>query len=516
MKRSEKKRKQKKVVLMFTLATAAVIVGGMTFAWFSSKDQVTNRLSAAGNYGTSIVEDFQSPEDWIPGQEINKDVSVVNTGSVDALVRMYFSGRMTVLKETSATDKVDATTFNKTAATAVTDPKLNGINLNYSNTGKTYFFKELSQNKIDNPKDLANASAGSETKPTVSEENTPAVFSEVQSVQAGGYLVYAPTDAKISWELEQATTLKNKAGNEVYLKKGTKVGTPGANGITAGESNELAAGYYGVVDASTFKPETDGLYIFRRTVQETDNNATNKYEYSGYYFFNDGTADHYLALHYAEGDIGNSDYVLPADAVTETKTSSGDLVLPVTVAADKVYMYTASEKVIETDTSGNDKLVWDYDDTDKKFTVTYKAGTDDPATSDDIVVDVQLANVGTTAEQWTVLPATGGNHKTTFYYNNDVESGDTTAKLVDSVKLSENTTKDAYLAFDFDLDVFMDSVQVTMEQDGKEDIKAAKTDTTWQAASAVLTPISANSKVEAYDSDGKEIETIKWTNTTTP
>ncbi len=509
MKRTEKKRKQKKAVLICTLATAAVIVGGMTFAWYTSKDQVTNRLSAAGKYGTSIVEDFQSPEDWIPGQEINKDVSVVNTGTVDALVRMYFSGRMTVLKETSATDKVDATTFAKANATAVTDPKLNGINLNYSGGSGAYFFKELSQNKIDNPKDLKSASSESETKPTVSEENTPAVFNEVQSVQAGGYLVYAPNGAKISWELEQATTLKNKAGNEVYLAKGTKVGTTGATGITAGNPEELAADYYGVVDASTFKPETDGLYIFRRTVEESNNNASNKYEYSGYYFFNDGTKDHYLALHYADGAIGKSDYVLPAGAITETKTTNGDLALPVTINTDKVYMYTASEKVIETAESGNNNLLWAYDSTNNKFTVTYKAGNDD-VVADDIVVDVQLANVGTNAEQWTVLPATGGNHKTTFYYNNDVESGDTTAKLVDSVKLSENTTKEAYLAFDFDLDVFMDSVQVTLEQDGKEDIKAAKTDTTWQASSAVLTPIGTDSKVENYDTSGKEIEKITW------
>ena len=59
----------------------------------------------------------------------------------------------------------------------------------------------------------------------------------------------------------------------------------------------------------------------------------------------------------------------------------------------------------------------------------------------------------------------------------------------------------------------MDSVQVTLEQDGKEDIKAAKTATTWQAASEVLTPIGTDSKVESYDANGKEIEKITWTAT---
>ena len=75
MKRSEKKRKQKKVVLMATLSTAAVIVGGMTFAWFSSQDEVTNRLTATSGFSTSVVEDFTPPKNMTPGTEVEKDVA---------------------------------------------------------------------------------------------------------------------------------------------------------------------------------------------------------------------------------------------------------------------------------------------------------------------------------------------------------------------------------------------------------------------------------------------------------
>ena len=66
----------------------------------------------------------------------------------------------------------------------------------------------------------------------------------------------------------------------------------------------------------------------------------------------------------------------------------------------------------------------------------------------------------------------------TFYYNNDVEEGATTSKLVDSIELSQNTKKEAYLAFDFDLNVFMDSVQVTINDDGKEAFESV---TPWKA-----------------------------------
>jgi len=59
----------------------------LTFAWFTSKDEVTNRLTASSDYGVSIVESFTPPKNWLPGQEINKDVYAVNTGNIDAFVK---------------------------------------------------------------------------------------------------------------------------------------------------------------------------------------------------------------------------------------------------------------------------------------------------------------------------------------------------------------------------------------------------------------------------------------------
>ena len=66
-----------------------------TFAWFTSKDEVTNRLSANADYGVSIVESFAPPANWIPGQNVNKDVYAVNTGSIPAFVKEEVSGVMT-------------------------------------------------------------------------------------------------------------------------------------------------------------------------------------------------------------------------------------------------------------------------------------------------------------------------------------------------------------------------------------------------------------------------------------
>ncbi|MBR1393054.1 MAG: BsaA family SipW-dependent biofilm matrix protein, partial [Ruminococcus sp.] len=88
MTNAKNRSSKDKRILIASLLVAATILAGSTFAWFTSKDEVTNRLTAAADYGVSIVEDFTPPEDWLPGQEINKDVSIVNTGNIDAYVRV--------------------------------------------------------------------------------------------------------------------------------------------------------------------------------------------------------------------------------------------------------------------------------------------------------------------------------------------------------------------------------------------------------------------------------------------
>lgn len=478
-----KKSKKQRHVLILAVVVAGAIVAGSTFAWFASKDEVTNRLSATANYNVSIAEDFQPPEEWIPGQTINKDVSAVNAGNVDAFVRMWLGGQMRVLSDTSANDKVSANITASPNFVAVTDTSKTNLGLKYAVGNK--YYKVLSKETVANP----NAAGGGE------ETNQPAAFSEVQSMQAAGVLVYAPKNAKYTWTLEQPTTLNvgTYASNTPQtLAKGTKVGTNPSTATTkiAGAKSD-DSNYYGSIDASTFKPETTGLYLFRRTIIETADGTANKYEYSGYYY--DAAKDEYFALYTTTGVNGHSDYVLPANAVADNSTAnpSKNQVLPVTI--NSVYFATATDNVID-----NADLTWTYDATNKKFTVTNGAAAADKK----IAVDVALANIGTDSEKWTAMPATAGGNKTTFYYNNDVEEGDTTTKLVDSVTLSKDTQVGAYLAFDFDLNVFMESVQVTMDEDGNE---AYTSVTPWSATGTENTGAKGTGTMAA-----NEISKITW------
>ena len=497
----KKKSAKEKRVLIGSVVVATAIVAGSTFAWFSSKDEVTNRLTASADYNVSIVEDFQPPKDWIPGQTVNKDVSAVNTGNVDAFVRMWLDGKLRLLKETAETSEPDATDavatiFPTASFQKVKDPNRTKLGLNYclvteTNDSKTItYFKELSTKQIENPLDENHGSAA--TSPTQEANHDPAAFSEVQSMQAAGVLAYAPDNSKYTWVLEQAADLWVLENNTATLKtveKGTKVGSIGSTATVqvCPDKDHTSDNYYGPIDASTFKPESSGLYLFRRNIEDTADGTPNGYEYSGYYFVkkdNSGapnalTGDTYFALHTEEGDNKHSDYVVPADSVSENTTSNvptADQQLPAVISSNRrIRVFTASETVID-DT--ND-LTWTYDGSNKKFTVT--TGNNPK----DITIEIALANIGTDAEQWTAIGGATGA-KTTFYYNNDLEAGDTTTKLVDSVKLDEDTEVGAYLAFDFDLNVYLDSVQVTLEEEGNES----------------ATTVSSGWAVESLNNDG--------------
>lgn len=95
----KKRNARERRALVGALCTAAVIVAGSTFAWFTSSDEVTNRLTANADYGVSIVESFTPPANWIPGQNINKDVYAINTGNIPAFVNQDVSGVLTYTVE---------------------------------------------------------------------------------------------------------------------------------------------------------------------------------------------------------------------------------------------------------------------------------------------------------------------------------------------------------------------------------------------------------------------------------
>ena len=200
--------KRRRRVLGASCILAALIIAGSSFAWFTSKDEVTNRLTATANYGVSVVEDFTPPEDLIPGQKVNKDVSAVNTGNVGAYVRLGLLNDLQ-LNVDSAGAEIESTAK---------------VLPNLTEGDKTV---ELNLTAIDAIPQGANNAVDK-------------VPNSVSTIQAGGTLV---------WEA------------------GTAVSPTDAQNKPAGDDvSQNADDYDG---ANQFKPTESGLYIFRRTVSGT-------------------------------------------------------------------------------------------------------------------------------------------------------------------------------------------------------------------------------------------------------
>ena len=85
-----KQNKKKWIAAATTFAAMAALAG--TFAWFTSQDSAKNHFEGniAGN-DVEVVETFTPPKDWKPGQEVNKDVAILNTGDYDSMIRVSFA-----------------------------------------------------------------------------------------------------------------------------------------------------------------------------------------------------------------------------------------------------------------------------------------------------------------------------------------------------------------------------------------------------------------------------------------
>ncbi len=182
-------KKNRKKVLITSCVLAALIVGGSTFAWFTSRDEVVNKISASNEYNVVAKESFTPPDNWIPGQTVKKEAGVVNTGNVAAFVKATVSGNIVLTQ------------------------KAEGIAL-----------------------------SGSEYKDKAEELSRD----EVISKQAGGLLVYSGTEIENGVEVSSVEAAEKIDSGSVYAKEAgycifARSTTQDGNGKTV---SVVYAGYY--------------------------------------------------------------------------------------------------------------------------------------------------------------------------------------------------------------------------------------------------------------------------------
>ena len=78
--------KEKKTIIILILVLFIGIIG-LTVAYFANSTDIDN-IFLTKPYGTTVEETFTSPSNWLPGDEITKEITATNTGEVDQAVRI--------------------------------------------------------------------------------------------------------------------------------------------------------------------------------------------------------------------------------------------------------------------------------------------------------------------------------------------------------------------------------------------------------------------------------------------
>jgi len=406
------KSKSRRRVFRASCILAALIVAGSSFAWFTSKDEVTNRLSASGDYDVTIAEDFTPPEKWLPGQKVDKNVGAVNTGTIDAFVRMWLEGEMKVLNEKRDTQKfnessknfTDGTNVTLTAADTVTAEGVIGSNVTRETDedliakNLTYYYTPTSStpsiyDKVS-LKELDNTNLYNNPNSPITTVSSPDGYTEVMALQAGGELAYVKTDDgtfKFTFKPNQTSTIvsagytkadSTKVGGTRYDILGgeeytVSVGDPA---VTVANTDDIVVdnastpktikvdtldNFYkylgGNIDTNTFEPCTTGLYIFKRN-SDLKTDTYEDSEYTGYYYVkkagdgddaDKGAEGKFFALQYEnDGTSTRSDYVLDKDTYSITRDAAGNVTF-VPYRKNGTYQIGAADPVnaVKVDTS---------------------------------------------------------------------------------------------------------------------------------------------------------------------
>ena len=325
---------------------AIILFACQSFAWFTSKDEVTNRLSASADYGAKIVESFAPPKNWIPGQKVDKDVYATNTGNIGAYVGMDISGALSIVKEvtvdpsTITTNAVSTTTHTITYNDGTSDVTLD-LTDDYSTKVKGNQYCATGFNEYSDPNGTAYTIISDVSKTTTTTTDSD-IFdcieltnNERYAIEAGAYLAYKPAGDTINKVGDLAVTYidDDAVTTTTYTYKAYKSGTTADNNLeeqdvtfdstqtlvdnTETESVAYREGYtkkvtkggndYFVKEIAPtttttttnkgddFVPRAEGLYVFRRSIDVDaagfpgDTTRVSKgaesFTYDAYYYF---------------------------------------------------------------------------------------------------------------------------------------------------------------------------------------------------------------------------------------
>ena len=95
-----------KKTLIAIIAVLLVLVVGATIAYFQSSASFENVFNT-GTYKVVTTEEFVSPDNWKPGEEIPKTIKTTNEGTIDAAVRVSYTEKWEDSEGNIITNSID-------------------------------------------------------------------------------------------------------------------------------------------------------------------------------------------------------------------------------------------------------------------------------------------------------------------------------------------------------------------------------------------------------------------------
>lgn len=147
-----KKSNLKSTITGFALAIAIGTVGGVgSYAWFTDRVELNNDLVVTtGNLSTDISDGFKAGNKLTPNNQITKNITITNTGSLKQKARLY----------------IDVTNINHNdkALLSVTINELNNTTVDPNNPTNTFNLSHDNSNKYI---DLGTIDSGGTVQKTV-------------------------------------------------------------------------------------------------------------------------------------------------------------------------------------------------------------------------------------------------------------------------------------------------------------------------------------------------------------
>ena len=433
-------KKNKKPIILVTAILLAVVTAfsAATFAWFTSRDQVLNRIETAhlADGDVTIYEAFDPEIELKPGVDINKDVGAINTGDTPVLVRISFTEVLKKLMPVpGAGDYATMGVRNATKWVSVADL------LASPPVYDEFMPQTVDPDKFDGT--WTTISDATELAAWMASEtllyNDPASITNFANLLGQGIVFKVKkTDATpgaraFAWsayvkvtmngiDCYQRVELRPELFNIVYQDNVIANLTTGPSPVRD-VANVTIYGETGIQVVLT-DPLTPSIYdngVLDPNIAAVNNNGAGR-------FYN------YMTLQLVNGGEGYKADWRKAVAAPGVPSPVGSTPPP----ASKFITAATPADLFETMTAVTD-------DANGKLRLVFQAG------------QVILTIPGTTDTKWYYNPADGY-----FYYCALLEPGDYTELLLDAIRLTAAAENDyAYTAFD--LLVCMDAIQATKE-----------------------------------------------------